>query len=177
MERVSKQQWLLEKYVSYFFIYSFIGWVFEVIITLFQTMEFENRGYLTLPFLPIYGFGALLISLIFKDDDYQWFYIALVGGILATIIELITSYALDFLFGVSLWDYGAMKFNFQGRISLLSSVFFMFGAVLIVKVLNPIFERRLRRLKYNSKLELFLGMLCLITFIDFIYSTIQMIKQ
>ena len=68
MGQNSKQKWLLEKYVSYFFVYSFMGWIFEVIITLFQTMEFENRGYLVLPLLPVYGFGALLISLIFSSN-------------------------------------------------------------------------------------------------------------
>ena len=176
MEQVSKQQWLLEKYVSYFFIYSFIGWVFEVIVALFESKELINRGYLTLPFLPVYGFGALLISLIFKDDDHQWFYVAIVGGLVATILELITSYALEYAFNISMWDYSEIKYNFQGRISLLTSVFFMVGSVLIVKVLNPIFERKLRRLKYNPKLEIVLGLLCLITFIDFIYSTISLLK-
>lgn len=176
MEKLSKQQWLLEKYVSYFFIYSFIGWVFEVIVTLFESQELVNRGFLTLPILPVYGFGALLISLIFKDDDHQWFYVAIVGGLLATLLELITSYALEYIFDVSMWDYSGLQYNFDGRISLLTSVFFMIGSVLIVKVLNPVFERKLRRFKYNPKLEYFLGILCLITFIDFIYSTIILIK-
>ena len=176
MERNNKQKWVLEKYVSYFFIYSFIGWIFEVIITLFQTMEFENRGYLVLPFLPVYGFGAILISLVFKNDDYQWFHVAIVGGIIATALEFVTSYGLEKMLNITLWDYGAMQYNIQGRISLLTSVFFMFGAVLIVKVLNPIFERKLRRYKYSKKIEIVLGVLCLLTFIDFIYSTIQYIN-
>ena len=78
MERVNKQRkWLLEKYVSYFFIYSFIGWVIEVIVMLFETKEFVNRGFLHLPLLPIYGFGAVLISVIYNDDDHHWFVIAL----------------------------------------------------------------------------------------------------
>ena len=42
-QEYKQKQWLLEKYVSYFFIYSFIGWVLEVIITLFQMKEFENK--------------------------------------------------------------------------------------------------------------------------------------
>ena len=178
MERVNNKQieWLLEKYVSYFFIYSFIGWVFEVIVTLFQTMQLENRGYLHLPFLPIYGFGALAISFIFKDDDHQWFYVAIVGGIVATIIELVTSYLLEFSFGITLWDYGTLKYNFQGRISMFSTLFFMIGSVLIVKILNPVFERILRRYKYNKKLEFILGVLCVATFIDFIVSTIKLMN-
>ena len=91
MRQYTKQQWLLEKYVSYFFIYSFIGWIFEVIVTLFETKELVNRGYLLLPILPIYGFGALFISFIFKDDDHQWFYVAIVGGLISTVVELLTS--------------------------------------------------------------------------------------
>ena len=176
MEQVSKQQWLLEKYVSYFFIYSFIGWIFEVIVTLFETKELVNRGYLLLPILPIYGFGALFISFIFKDDDHQWFYVAIVGGLISTVVELLTSYALQYFFGLSLWDYGNLKYNFQGRISLITSISFMVGAVLIVKVLNPVFERMLRRYKYNFKFEVILSILCLVTFMDFVYSTIKLIK-
>ena len=173
MGQNSKQKWLLEKYVSYFFIYSFMGWIFEVIITLFQTMEFENRGYLVLPLLPVYGFGALLISLIFKNDDYQWIHVAVVGGIVATALEFVTSYGLEKILNIALWDYGSLKYNFQGRIALLSSIFFMIGAVFIVKVFNPIFERKLRRYKYSNKLEIILGILCVLTVIDFVYSTIQ----
>ena len=156
MERVNKQRkWLLEKYVSYFFIYSFIGWVIEVIVLLFETKQFVNRGFLHLPFLPIYGFGAVLISLIYKDDDHHWFVIGLVGGIIASGVELITSYLLEFIFNTSLWDYSAMKWNFQGRISLLSSLFFVIGAILIVKVINPVVERKLRRFKYNNRILIF----------------------
>ena len=172
MRQINKQQWLLEKYVSYFFIYAFIGWVFEVIVTLFQTMELENRGFLFLPILPVYGFGALFISLIFKNDDYQWFNVAIIGGLVATTLELVTSYFLEYTFGISLWNYEALKYNFEGRISLITTLFFMVGSVLIIKVINPIVERKLRRFKYNQKLEIFLGILCLITFTDFIASTI-----
>lgn len=172
MRQINKQQWLLEKYVSYFFIYAFIGWVFEVIVTLFQTMELENRGFLFLPILPVYGFGALFISLIFKNDDYQWFNVAIIGGLVATTLELVTSYFLEYSFGISLWNYEDMKYNFEGRISLITTLFFMIGSVLIIKVINPIVERKLRRFKYNQKLEIFLGILCLITFTDFIVSTI-----
>ena len=63
-------EWLLEKYVSYFFIYSFIGWILEVIVVLFLEKRLVNRGFLMMPILPIYGFGAVLISIIFKNENY-----------------------------------------------------------------------------------------------------------
>ena len=174
MELINKQRrWFIEKYVSYFFIYSFIGWVIEVILFLFETKEFVNRGFLNMPILPIYGFGAVLISLIYKDDDHHWFMIALVGGLVASVIELITSYLLELIFNTRLWDYSTIKFNFQGRISLLSTLLFMLGAVLIVKIINPVVERKLRRFKYNIKLELVLIVLTIITFIDCVTSIID----
>jgi len=174
-QTIKQKRWLIEKYVSYFFVYSFIGWVIEVILFLFQTKEFINRGFLNLPLLPIYGFGAVLISLIYKDDDHHWFMIALVGGIVASGIELITSYLLEYVFKISLWDYSAMKYNFQGRISLLSSVLFMLGSVLIIKIINPVVERKLRRMKYNIKLEILLIILSIATLIDFVISIVDKI--
>lgn len=171
MERINKQgKWLLEKYVSYFFIYSFIGWVIEVIITLFETKELVNRGFLTLPILPIYGFGSVIISIIFKDDDYHWFNVALVGGLIATTVELGTSLFLEKTLNIELWNYTGMKYNFQGRISLLTTSFFMVASILIIKIINPVVERKLRRVKYNMKYEIILGILCVVTFIDFIRS-------
>lgn len=177
MEQVNKQkQWLLEKYVSYFFIYSFVGWVLEVIIVLFQTKELENRGFLYLPILPIYGFGAIIISAIYKDDDHHWFNVALIGGILATILELITSLLLENFLSIQLWNYSLMHWNYQGRISLASTLFFMIGSGLIIKIINPVIEKKLRRLKYNNIYEIILGILCFATFIDFVYSLIGYIK-
>ena len=56
-----------------------------------------------------------------------------------------------------------------------STILFMFGAVLIVKVINPVIEKKLRRLKYNIKLELALIVLSTLTLIDFISSIIERI--
>ena len=173
----TKQKWLLEKYVSYFFIYGFIGWFIELIIMLFDTHEIVNRGFLTLPILPIYGFGAVVISMIFKEDDYQWVFIAIVGGLIATAIELISSFLFKDILSIELWDYSGLKYNFQGRISLITSVGFMIASVILIKVTNPIIEKKLRRFKYNFMFEIILSSLCILTFVDFIKSIIDSLKM
>ena len=178
MEKTNtKQKWLLEKYVAYFFIYGFIGWFIELIIMLFDTHEIVNRGFLTLPILPIYGFGAVIISMIFKEDDYQWIFTAIVGGIVATAIELISSFIFTDVFDIILWDYSGLKYNFQGRISLITSVGFMIASVVLIKVTNPIIEKKLRRFKYNHVFEIILSSLCVLTFVDFIKSIIKSLKM
>ena len=49
-----------------FFVYAFIGWVYEVSWYLIVRHKFVNRGVLFGPYLPIYGFGILILLLILK---------------------------------------------------------------------------------------------------------------
>ena len=56
---------LSENYII-FCIYAFIGWIYEVSWFLIVRNKFVNRGVLFGPFLPIYGFGVLILLLILK---------------------------------------------------------------------------------------------------------------
>ena len=44
-----------------FCVYALFGWIYEVLLILIRDHRFENRGVLFGPFLPIYGFGVLLL--------------------------------------------------------------------------------------------------------------------
>lgn len=46
-----------------FFFYSFVGWCMEVVLKYIQLHRFVNRGFYTGPVYPIYGYGAILITL------------------------------------------------------------------------------------------------------------------
>ena len=47
-------------------LYSFFGWLLEVIVTFIKSKKIVNRGFLIGPYCPIYGKGALLIVLLLK---------------------------------------------------------------------------------------------------------------
>ena len=49
-----------------FFAYAFLGWCIEVTLKYYQFHRFINRGFLTGPWLPIYGSGAALITVVIK---------------------------------------------------------------------------------------------------------------
>ena len=49
-----------------FCVYAFFGWIYEVLLILIRDHRFENRGVLFGPFLPIYGFGVLLLLFCLK---------------------------------------------------------------------------------------------------------------
>lgn len=53
-------------YCLLFFVLSFAGWVWEVVLHLFTSHAFINRGVYKGPYLPIYGVGGLLLSFFLK---------------------------------------------------------------------------------------------------------------
>lgn len=62
--------------------------------------------------------------------------------VVATAIELATSYILEAITGAWPWQtYVDYAINFQGRIALSPSVRFGLGGVLFLYVLQPLFER------------------------------------
>ena len=51
---------------SYFIIYSFVGWLVEVIFQAVTKGKIVNRGFLNGPVCPIYGFGMVAVLLFFN---------------------------------------------------------------------------------------------------------------
>ena len=56
-------------YLPLFFLFSFLGWLWEAGIYLVTDGEFVNRGILSGPWLPIYGCGGILLALLFRTMD------------------------------------------------------------------------------------------------------------
>ena len=56
-------KFLRDNYIT-FVVYAFIGWIYEVSWFLIMRHEFVNRGALFGPYLPIYGFGMLILLII-----------------------------------------------------------------------------------------------------------------
>lgn len=120
-----------------FLLYSFAGWIIEVVYTFIIERKFVNRGFLIGPLVPIWGFGAVLITLILKSDD-SLFNLAISSAFIGTFLEYIVNYVMEKIFKVRWWDYSKLPFNINGRVWLGSSIFFGLGGILVVKVFNPI---------------------------------------
>ncbi len=52
-----------------FLTYSFIGWFFEVTASLVLAKKWSNRGFLIGPLCPIYGFGAMILTMLLRRAD------------------------------------------------------------------------------------------------------------
>lgn len=119
-----------------FMVYSFLGWIIEVIVTMLEHRKIVNRGFLVGPICPIYGTGALLISLILAPSE-NWFAIFCVAVVGGSILEYTVSVIMERLFRVRWWDYSEKPFNLNGRICLESSLLFGIAGILIVKFVTP----------------------------------------
>ena len=134
-------QWLL-----FFFLYCFLGWVWESCYVSAKRRQWVNRGFLHGPMLPIYGTGAVIILLAtIPVRDSLWL-IFLLGMLAATALEYVTGAAMEALFKVRYWDYSGKPFNLNGHICLTCSLAWGAFSVLLVKVLHPPFEDLVLRL-------------------------------
>lgn len=55
-----------------FLAYSFLGWVCESIYCSIGQKKLVNRGFLTGPLCPVYGFGAMAVLLFFGRSRTTW---------------------------------------------------------------------------------------------------------
>ena len=123
--------------VLYLAIYSFLGWIVEVAFVFVTTQKLENRGFLTGPFLPIYGVGAVLLVLLVLPYVKNPFLVFLASFIITTALEFVTHLALDKIFHIRLWDYSDKPFNIRGRVCLQNSLLFGVLGLLLIYVLHP----------------------------------------
>ena len=129
----------MEKVATWFAIfifYSFAGWLIEVLISFIQKRRIINRGFLVGPICPIYGTGALLLSLVVNSTESP-LVIFCVAVVASAILEYIVSYLMEKIFRVRWWDYADQPFNLNGRICISAALSFGVIGVLMLKVITP----------------------------------------
>ena len=93
--------------VFIFFIGSMLGWVIELFYRRILHKKWVNPGFLIGPYLPIYGFGLVFLSIMyfnFYDKFLNPFIMILLMGLGMTLIELIGG-LIGLKNNVRLWDY------------------------------------------------------------------------
>ncbi len=125
--------------VLYFFIYSFLGWIYETAFVSIREKKWSNRGFLMGPICPIYGVGAVAAVLICSDRGIIATFLLCVVG--SAVMEYVTAYTLEKLFHASWWDYSNVPFNVNGYICLPASIGFGLAGLLITFVIHPIISK------------------------------------
>lgn len=157
----------IEIYFLLFISYAFLGWCMEVTCKFIQYKKFINRGFLIGPYCPIYGWGALAITILLKRYMEDSLVLFVMSTIICSIIEYLTSYFMEKKYHARWWDYSNKKFNINGRICLETLIPFGILGVAIMYGTNPILFKL-----YNQIPQLVINILTVILFIGFIVDNI-----
>ena len=157
----------IEIYFLLFISYAFLGWCMEVTCKFIQHKKFINRGFLIGPYCPIYGWGALAITILLKRYMEDPLVLFVMSTLICSIIEYLTSYFMEKKYHARWWDYSNKKFNINGRICLETLIPFGILGVAIMYGTNPILFKL-----YNQIPQLVINILTAILFIGFIVDNI-----
>lgn len=130
-----------------FIIGSFIGFVWENILTIIKGTYHLRQGLLYEPLIPIYGLGTLIFYFVYHKMEFndnkllsilKVFLLAfLVGG----ITEYFCSFFQEKIFGTISWNYSYMKFDLNGRTSLLHSTSWGIMGIFFYLVIMPLLKK------------------------------------
>ena len=150
-------------YCILFFIYSFLGWIMEVSLTLITDKKFVNRGFLLGPCCPIYGCGCILLNLLLHNYTNNVLVLFILTMFTCSLLEYFTSYFMEKIFKLRWWDYSQMRFNINGRICLETMTPFSILGVLAIKYATPFFINNINKL--SEKTILIISIILITVFI------------
>ena len=149
----------------YFFIYCILGWIAEVFFCRLVLGKWTNRGFLYGPYCPIYGFGGIIVVLFLEPFKINPILIFVLGTLLTTMLEYITSYILEKLFDAKWWDYSHIPLNINGRVCVFNSILFGILGLFATYIIHPHVQNIITKIP-NSYLEYIFFIILLLLTID-----------
>lgn len=152
-----------------FVIFSNFGWTWELFYYFLMKGQLINRGFNHGPWLPIYGFGGLIVLMGLhrvRKRPVVFFFSTIIS---CGAVEYFTSWFLEAAFNKKWWDYSGYFLNLNSRIC--AEGLFVFGVcgLAFIYVLAPIIDNLIR--KINRKVLVPLAVvLVMIIAADFVYS-------
>ncbi len=163
-----------------FAVYSFLGWILETAFKSIRARQFVNSGFLNGPFIPIYGFGAIIVLLWLSIIDPLFLPVDPILGliikvviiiVLATLLEYCSGALLETLFKRRWWDYSDERFHIKGRVSLKYSILWGLLGYSMLRAIHPLIMQGLGITPIYWRYFLVVSAVVLLT-LDFVYRVI-----
>ena len=133
------------------------GFVYEEIFYRFDLGEWVKRGTTFGPWIPIYGFGGLLIlGMTFKVKNNPLL-VFLFATLASGLLELATGWVILTIWGIRLWDYNTEILNWGnigGFVCARSVLFFGISGLFLRFILVPLFEKIEKKISRKAWLAL-----------------------
>lgn len=162
----------LVELLTYFILYSFLGWGMESIFRSICEKKIINTGFLRGPFCPIYGIGATIMFLFLEGFENKPILLFFIAVIVLTAWEYVVGVFLETVFHTKYWDYSNHKINFQGRICLTNSICWGILGILFVKYIHPFVQEMMTKID-TGLLNYIIAILFVIFLVDTITSIIH----
>lgn len=163
-----KKNYSVVNLVLFFFTFAMIGWLWEVALHLFETGHFVNRGTLMGPWLPIYGYGGILIVVLLKPFRDKPYILFILTCLLCGIVEYGTAWYLEIKYHLRWWDYTGYFLNLNGRVCLEGLLVFGLGGCGFTYLVAPFLDNLYTKIKPSIKYLIAIVLLSLFV-IDNIY--------
>lgn len=165
----------LSSYFLLFLIYALIGWILEGISIYTEHKRIVNRGFLIGPYCPIYGIGAILITILLESSAADPLALFLKSIVICAFLEYFTGYILEKIFHAKWWDYSEKKYNINGYVCLENLVLFGIGACLIIYIINPFVIGLL--ISIPSNISSIIAIILLVSFISDLIISIKIVAS
>ena len=160
-----------------FVIGSLFGWVLELFFRRFVSQKkWMNPGFLVGPYLPIYGFGVLILYFVsniplgIESKAVDTILRILIIGIGMTLDEFVAGLIFIKGFKIKLWDYSNRKGNIMGIICPSFSLIWLAVGSLYYFLVNPVLVKGIIWLSNNLIYTYFVGSVIGAMIVDFAYS-------
>ncbi len=158
-----------------FVIYSFLGWLGNVIRNLVAYKKFMNNGFLTSPFLPIYGLTAVIYRITLTALESKPLLLLGASFVLNLVVAVGLGMLLKKVLGFKVWDYSQSKFSIGSYISLPYAVLLGFFGFVYIKVLMPVTDSLVMLIPPTVGKIILLAVMMVIL-LDYIFSIITVVK-
>lgn len=128
-----------------------LGLAIETVYHLVAFREYQDRaGLLFGPFSPIYGFGALIMTIALNRFHHKpvWF-IFLLSAFLGGAFEFFTSWIMEYAFGICSWDYTGTFLSIDGRTNFSFMMAWGILGLLWIKYLLPYLLKFINLIPWN----------------------------
>lgn len=162
----------IAKIIMYFIVYSFFGWIMESVLKTILQKKPVNSGFLYGPFCPIYGFGAIIMFAFLQSFKENLVLLFIIAFFVLSLWEYIVGLLLEKIFNTKYWDYSENKFNIQGRVCLMNSLFWGILGVVFIRYIHPFIIEKIDIISTNDLLFLTVTLSAIII-VDLITSIIK----
>ena len=147
------------KLIWLFIIGSFIGYILETLLTIYQGHYEVRKGLIYGGFIPVYGIGAMMyfialanINFKTKHKTFHIIFVFLLTSILGGITEYLCSFFQEKCLGVVSWDYSYLKYHIAGRTSLKHCICWGVLGIIYYITIIPLLKKTDKILENKIKL-------------------------